>query len=94
MFALLVLPLADKAMHDFKHLNDEHCSITDVHYCQAEHVCSICDYVFSASAVPPKTEEHLTVYSKPGDEFISYCVFNNTISLKFILSFRGPPATT
>lgn len=93
MFALLVFPMVDKTMHDFEHFNDDHCGIKDVHYCKAEHTCSICDYVFSVSATPPKTQERLTVFSKPRDSYSSLCVFNTTLASKFKVSLRGPPAT-
>ncbi len=93
MLALLMFPMADKAVHDFVHLNDEHCGITDTHYCKAEHTCSICDYVFSSSATPPETQEHLTIFSEQTNEFISLTVSNTLVSPKFNLSLRGPPVT-
>jgi hypothetical protein len=93
MLALLVFPLVDKTMHDFGHFNDDRCGIKDTHFCQAEHTCSICDYVYSSSATPPITQEHLTVFSKPCDRYYSLCVFNTSVPPKFNLSLRGPPAT-
>jgi len=93
MLVLLVFPVVDKTLHDFEHLNDDRCGIKDTHFCEADHTCSVCDYVFSASAAPPKTEENLIVFSKSSDSYASLCVFNTSVAPKFKVSLRGPPAT-
>ncbi|PBQ30456.1 hypothetical protein CNR22_01300 [Sphingobacteriaceae bacterium] len=91
MFALLLFPMVEKTLHDFEHVNDIHCGIKEVHYCKAEHFCAICDYVFSSSATPPKTQEQVSVFSTHVDSFKSLLVFNTKLSPKFKLSLRGPP---
>jgi hypothetical protein len=92
MLALLVLPVADKTLHDFEHVSDQHCDIKELHYCKAEHFCAICDYVFSSSTTPPKTQEQLSVFSTEINDFKPAEVFNPTLSPGFVVSLRGPPA--
>jgi len=92
MFALLLFPMAEKTLHDFEHFNDKHCGIKEVHYCKTEHLCPICDYVFSSSTAPPKTQEQISVFSSEIDPLTPVLVFNTKLSPKFRLSLRGPPA--
>ncbi len=92
MIVLLLFQLVEKVSHDFEHFSDDHCSKKDIHFCKAEHTCSICDYVFSSSATPPNNEDLIFVVSKAGEETNSIIAFNTLISPKFKLSLRGPPA--
>jgi hypothetical protein len=91
MIALLLFPLVEKIKHDVEHFSDEHCSKKDIHFCRAEHTCSICDYVFSSSSTPPDNEERILIFSKVGEEFKTTLVFNTLISPKYNHSLRGPP---
>lgn len=92
MIALLLFPLAEKAAHELSHLNEDHCDIKETHFCDVEHTCTICDYVFSATSTPPKHETGISVIVK--DSPISLIVFesNKVQSPKYTFSLRGPPA--
>jgi hypothetical protein len=91
MLALLLFPIVEKASHDFKHLNDDHCAVKGTHYCPTEHTCSICDYVFSSSDTPTKTQGQLIAFATAADNLASVIVFNTITSPKFTFSLRGPP---
>ena len=91
MLALLLFPIADKSVHEYAHLNEDHCEIKSLHFCEAEHQCTVCDYVFSSSSTPPKTQDQLTIFANKSIDFESILVFNTIISPKFSLSLRGPP---
>jgi hypothetical protein len=92
LLALFLFPLAEKAGHDFEHFNDEHCGIKDTHFCEAEHTCSICDFVLSsASSLPqPPAEVCDRVQSVQLSDFtfLSHELSNS----KFSFFLRGPPA--
>lgn len=91
MFAVLLFPMVEKTLHDFEHVNEVHCGVKEIHYCKAEHFCPICDYVFSTSTTPPKTQEQLSVFSTKTEPFETALVFNTKLSPKFNFSLRGPP---
>ena len=92
MIVLILFPMVEKIQHDLEHFSDDHCSKKDIHFCKAEHTCSICDYVYSASATPPDSEERILVFSYVSISFDAALVFNTVISPKFVLSLRGPPS--
>jgi hypothetical protein len=94
MLALLIFPMVDKALHDLGHLNDDHCGVKETHYCQTEHICSICDYIFSSSNTPPNTHEQLNMFLVYSENYASVLISNTTTSPKFKLSLRGPPLKT
>jgi hypothetical protein len=91
LLALLLFPLAEKAVHELSHLQEDHCNIKETHFCDVENTCTVCDYVFWASSTPPKHETGITVTVK--DSSISIFTFesNKVQSLKYTFSLRGPP---
>jgi hypothetical protein len=93
MLALLLFPLGEKAMHDFEHFNDDHCAIAETHFCETEHSCSLCDYVFSSASTPPQTHSRLLVFSPKNSDKIFSLVSVTLSNLNFGLSLRGPPVS-
>ena len=91
LFAMLLFPTADKALHDFEHLGDVHCGIKEIHYCEAEHVCSLCDYVFSAASEPPKCKEHLSIFFENYNYLLQANKSFPITHRPYTLSLRGPP---
>lgn len=91
MIVLLLFPLVERIKHDVEHFSDDHCSKKDIHFCKAEHTCSICDYVFSHTSTPPDKEECILIFSTVSGSFKTTLAFNTLISPKFKLSLRGPP---
>lgn len=91
LLALLLFPVAEKVQHDFEHLNDAHCGITEKHFCEAEHTCDICDYVFSTCAGAPKTQEQIHLFLNYENEFTKFVSSDVITSSKFRISLRGPP---
>ncbi len=94
MLALVLFPIAEKAQHELAHLNEIHCGIADLHFCETEHTCDICDYVFSSSATPPAVQECSVAFTATEKLTSSELVFNTKTAQKYNLSLRGPPATS
>ncbi|PBQ34372.1 hypothetical protein CNR22_22205 [Sphingobacteriaceae bacterium] len=91
--ALLLLPVAEKVMHELGHLEEDQCRVSETHFCKAEHHCSICAYVFASSSTPPHNSEQLSIVPSPAKEksFPVYqCEKFSRATLKLLL--RGPPA--
>jgi len=91
MLALLIFPMAEKAMHEIEHLDDKHCGITDTHFCELEHSCSICDYTFSSPSTPPKDQDQLDIILISTHYSVLGFTSNTTTSPKYTFSLRGPP---
>lgn len=88
---MLLFPTVDKAIHDFEHRNDVHCGIREVHYCEAEHTCSLCDYVCSSNSEPPKCTEHLSVFFRTYHYVLQAGKSFPITDRPYTLSLRGPP---
>lgn len=91
MLALTVFPVVEKLHHELGHLSEEHCGSTELHYCEAEHSCDICDYIFSATATPPENTNELNLFAAAENEVAVQIVSNTKTPKKYILSLRGPP---
>ena len=91
MLALLLFPMVEKVVHELGHLNDEHCGVKDLHFCQAEHSCSICDYTFSSPSTPPKDQKQFDLILISTDSSGFGFISNTTTSPKYTFSLRGPP---
>lgn len=91
LLALLLFPIAEKVKHDFEHIDDTHCGITEKHFCKAEHTCDICDYVFSSYTGSPKTQEQFQLFLSADNEFKTFVTSTIITSFKFRISLRGPP---
>lgn len=88
---MLLFPTVDKAMHDYDHRDDVHCGIKEIHYCEAEHVCSLCDYVFTSASEPPKGKEHLSFFFKTYHYLLQTGESFPITNRPYTLSLRGPP---
>ena len=92
MLALILFPMAEKAMHELGHLDDVHCGIEETHFCSTEHSCSICDYIFSLSAaISPDEQGQASPFSQMIDNKIFSIISNTITSQKYTLPLRGPP---
>jgi hypothetical protein len=89
--ALLLFPLVEKAVHDRGHFNEEHCELKDTHYCNVEHNCSLCDYVFSSPSNQPIAKYKIVVFSQILIIIILFLVLNTIVSPKYTFTLRGPP---
>jgi hypothetical protein len=52
LLIVFLFPLAQIEVHAFAHQNDFHCDSKDFHLHEAEHHCSLCDYVPTSSDKP------------------------------------------
>jgi hypothetical protein len=91
--ALLLFPLVEKAVHDRGHFNEEHCELKDTHYCNVEHNCSLCDYVFSSPSNQPIAQNNISLFYQLVFTLVSIIVFKAIVSQKFTFKLRGPPFT-
>lgn len=92
MLALLLFPMAEKAIHEIAHLDDEHCGVKETHFCPVEHNCSVCDYIFSSSsAINPKEQEQFSQFAQIIDAKKIGIISNTITSQKYTLPLRGPP---
>ncbi|MDP1802409.1 MAG: hypothetical protein Q8L81_13710 [Bacteroidota bacterium] len=91
MLVSLLFPIVEKALHDIEHFNDDSCEIKHIHFCKAEHICFICDYVFSSSSNPPVASNRVIVFGQLSIILILIIAFNTIISQKFTFTLRGPP---
>ena len=91
MLLSILFPIGDKAMHDIEHFNEDHCAVKETHYCRSEHLCTICDYVFSSSSHSPIAKYKIVVFSQILIIIILFLVLNTIVSPKYTFTFRGPP---
>lgn len=91
MLLSILFPIGEKAIHDIKHFNEDHCEVKKTHYCKTEHICAICDYVFSTSSGLPLVHDQTIVFEQNIIILSSVIVFNTIISPKFTFTLRGPP---
>ncbi|CAN5414817.1 hypothetical protein BH10BAC1_BH10BAC1_17430 [soil metagenome] len=61
---LFLFPIAEKGLHALEHHNSIHCSITDKHFHQQEHACSICDFTITDSNGAPNSEITFITFSQ------------------------------
>ena len=79
-------------MHDIEHFNENRCAVKETHYCRSEHLCTICDYVFSSSSHSPTAKYKIVVFSQMLITIILLIVFNAIVSPKYTFTLKGPPA--
>lgn len=87
---LLLFPIAEKALHAFEHHDDLHCAITDKHFHEQEHECSICDFTITDSNGIPSTDFSFVISS----QHFSYNEFISGPSIAYAYSnlpSRAPP---
>jgi hypothetical protein len=91
LLALLLIPMVQKAMHEIGHINDKHCEIQVLHFCETEHHCAICDYVMVSSDAPEPTFQFKSLETYSAYKFASH---PNIVSVNFNcnLTLRGPPS--
>lgn len=93
MLLSILFPIGDKAMHDIEHFNEDHCAVKETHYCRSEHLCTICDYVFSSPSNQPIAQNNISLFYQLVFTLVSIIVFKAIISQKFTFKLRGPPFT-
>lgn len=87
---LLLFPLVEKGIHALEHHNEIHCTITDKHFHEQEHECSICAFTITDSNGLPSNDLSFVI---PSQNF-SYQEFTQRISIPFAFSnlpSRAPP---
>ena len=94
MFLAILFPIGDKAMHDIEHFNEDQCAVKETHYCRSEHLCTICDYVFSSSSNPPTIQNKILFFGQLVCTIVSLTIFEIIILQKFTFTLRGPPFTS
>lgn len=82
--------MVEKLAHSFEHHDELSCSITDKHFHEQEHECSICDFTLTDSNDIPYTDISfvISVQNFSYTEFISGLNTPNTHSN---LPSRAPP---
>ena len=93
LLALLLFPLANKVVHQFEHFNSPHCNTKQLHFCDTEHTCKYCDYIFSKlpSFTPPPQQFNLNITVQTVVILLLFVFVKPKTSLKYRLSLRGPP---
>ena len=89
---LISIPIIDKTVDEWSHLQQTHCSDNSLHFCNAEHHCPVCDYVSSGAAQLPLAPQleplFLTaIASYPTPEIVT--IYLSIPSTRFL---RGPPS--
>lgn len=87
---LLLFPIAEKALHALEHRSNRHCTITDKHFHQQEHSCSICDFTVTDSNGLPETD---IAFINSSQEFL-FQPFTQSVNIPFAFSnlpSRAPP---
>ena len=77
-------------MHAFEHSDDIHCSITDQHFHEQEHECSICDFTITDTNGNHSNDVSFVISSQN----FSYQLFTPELSIPFAYSnlpARAPP---
>ena len=89
--ALFLLPLAEKSIHEFGHLHEVACNISESHYCEAEHNCEYCDFLATAHFSISQTQT-ISVFNDWGKQIYSPFKFISVPVIKDLSFFlRGPP---
>ncbi len=85
-----LFPQIEQQLHAFEHSDDFHCTSSDKHFHEQEHVCSICDYIIPDKEETPVSDcliiNNFVIIKYHKANFIkqSENYFNN-------LSARAPP---
>lgn len=93
LLVLLLFPLANKVAHQFEHYNSPHCNTKALHFCDSEHICNYCDYIFSKlpSFTPTHHQYNFIIPIKSLVVLLFLGLVKPTTSLKYRLLLRGPP---
>jgi hypothetical protein len=93
LLVLLLLPMATIIAHQFEHYNIEQCKATELHFCNTEHDCKLCDYIFStpSSYSPSQHQTELNIVIQIIAISILLFLVKPITALKYRLSHRGPP---
>jgi hypothetical protein len=88
--SLFLFPMAEKQVHAFSHDKEFHCSATDKHFHEVEHICGICDYTSTDSS---PFAENIFSFTITGCEFTFIPFLENVNSaIPFHhLPSRAPP---
>lgn len=89
---LLLYPLGEKTLHGLSHLSEVPCGMEETHFCQAEHHCHLCDYVFSPCTSAGITGDHLRLFSLRGEGYQPLPDVPLSLSSVTLFFLRGPPA--
>lgn len=87
---LLFFPIVEKGLHALEHHDELHCTITDKHFHEQEHECSICDFTITDTNGSPSNEVSFIISSQN----FSYQKFTRELSIPFAYSnlpSRAPP---
>ena len=87
---LLLFPIAEKGLHTLEHHKNKHCTITDKHFHEQEHACSICDFTITDSNNTPNSDIVFIVSSQS----FSFSSFIESINIPYAFSnlpSRAPP---
>jgi hypothetical protein len=92
--ATFLFPMVVEAVHTFEHRNDQHCTEkTSKHFHEAEHHCTICDFVPAISDHQDTCDNITSVVVYTTIAFSFYQSFAGTTP-HFFYSLRGPPAVS
>lgn len=91
LLVLFVYPYIEKGIHDWEHADDLHCIASTMHFHEAEHSCSVCDYITPVSTQPSAIYFSLsaTVFE---ELVISYTAAGIVSAPDYFFSLRAPPA--
>ena len=87
---LLLFPLAEKAIHALEHHDEVQCTITDKHFHEQEHECSICDFTITDSNGLPYNDVKFVSTS----QLCTFQEFIQSVNIPFAFSdlpSRAPP---
>jgi len=91
LLVVCAFPALEKGLHELEHIDEVHCQINEAHFCEFEHNCSLCDFVFSTSFPPIKSHFQITVNQKVIDPVVAEVQLSKTTSPSYTFSLRGPP---
>lgn len=92
--ATFLFPMVVEAVHTHEHRNDKHCTEkTAKHFHEAEHHCTICDFVPALSDKPVTFKINFTDCVYTTTVFLFYQGFVVT-NPHYNFSLRGPPAVS
>ncbi len=87
---LLLFPIVEKGIHALEHHNINHCTITDKHFHQQEHTCSICNFTITGPNSLPSSDAVLIIST--GNFLFQPFTPSANISFAFSnLPSRAPP---
>jgi hypothetical protein len=92
LLLLITVPVIDRAVDELAHLEEIHCDDNSLHYCQTEHDCPVCDYVFASNASLPKADTSLQLIVSSKVVFNTFVLPSTLILTKAVPSLRGPPS--